>query len=515
MRRGKICVGIAALMALATACGSSGHAASAKSRSSTTQANQTLHVVVATLPQYLGDPFQAVAQPRAETTTAVFDALTRVQGTGAQPWLATSWTQPSPTTWNFTLRSGVQFSNGEPFDAQSVVTAVQALQAPAEKSAVANLYLTNVASASVVSPNVVQITTKTPDGILPQQVAALNPVPTAYWNKVGMSGFATAPVGTGPYKVVSLSTSQWVLQANPTSWRKPKIGHIVTTQLSDPTARLNAMLSGQDQMDLEAAINQRSQLKGAGFVTHVIGNEGVLTIQFINTAGSSPLSSPQVRQAINYAVNRPAMDASLYDGLTEPASQGVTPGVVGYDPAVKAYAYDPAKAKQLLAAAGYPNGLSFTAVVTTGAFTNDEQVFESAKSDLAAVGIKMTLDQVTTTQIVQDLLSGKWPGQGFSTAYQTAPEQDATKAYSTYSCLRTPGAWCDPAAAADLQNALQTPNGPARSAALDKLATEENSNPAALWLFNGLAITATGSHVAGYAEDQSDNVAWEDLSLAG
>lgn len=524
---GRLSVLLAASVAMVAGCSSSGgsrsHAAgspgstsngaSSSGAASSNQSSKTLNVVLAGLPAHGGDPFQAVAAPRWEVTGAVFDALTTVNSQGPQPWLATSWTQVSPTAWNFTLRQGVNFSNGEPFNAQSVVTAVDALQTPAEKGSVANLYLSGIKGASVVSDNVVQITTTAPDGILPQQVSVLVPVPTQYWNKVGPTGFATAPVGTGPYEVQSLSDTKWVLKANPTSWQHANIGTIVFTALSDFAARGNAVTSGQAQIDLESTVSQVSTFKSDGLDTHVIADTGVLVLQFINKGTPSPIDNQQVRQALNYAINRPQFLKVLYNNVTQAASQGTTPGMIGYDPSVQPYPYDPAKAKQLLAQAGYPNGFSFTAVVTVGAFPEDQQLFEVVQNDLKAVGVTMTLDTVNEEQAVTYLLSGKYPGQVFSTAYQSAPELDATKSYSTYSCLRPTGVYCDPVAAKFLSDAITEPNGQARTATLNSLAQEESTNPAAMWLVNNFYITATAKSVHNYTENLADYVDWNKITM--
>lgn len=509
MRKGVGCGVVSALLLAGVVVVNGGTAGAAQSG----QSGQTLHVVTASMPNFGGDPFQAVAAPRWEITGAVFDPLTEVGPKGAIPWLATSWTQVDPTTWNFTLRKGIKFSNGEAFNAESVVTAVNALATPVEASSVANLYLSGLAGASVVSNYVVQIKTKAPDGILPQQVSALVPVPTDYWNQVGQAGFEKAPIGTGPYKVVSLSSDQWVLKANPTSWHKPKIGTIIFTALSDFTARDNAVTSGQAQINLEGTVDQIASLKSSGLTTHIIPDTGVFVLQYINKGAPSPIDNQQVREALNYAINRKQILKALYNNVTTAATQGVNPGTVGYDPSLKPTPYNPAKAKQLLAQAGYPNGFTFTAVVTIGSFPEDQQMFETVQSQLKAIGVTMNIDTVNVTQAVTYLLSGNYPGQVFSTAYQSAPENDATKAYSTYSCLRPTSVYCDPVAANDLQAAMTIPPSSARTKALNALAQQETSNPAAIWLVNNFYVTVTAKSVHGYNETGADVVDWNKITL--
>lgn len=506
---------VAAVLAAGTlaACSSTSQPYGSSGSGQAGDGSKPLNVVVAALPQYLGNPFQAVAPPRTETMSAVFDTLTRVDAKGVQPQLATKWTQDSPTAWTFTLRTGVTFSNGEAFDSSSVVASVTGLTDPANKAAIANNYLSAVASAKAISPTEVQVTTKTPDGILPAQLAALVMIPPKYYAEAGADKFAQQPIGTGPYKVDSISSTKLVLSAFPGSWRKPTTQHITITAMADPSSRSNALQSGQADLNLEADLAQVDALKAAGFSVNVIKNEGVLTLGFVTTAGTTPLSDPRVRYALNEAIDRDTIVKSLYEGLTTPANQGVTPGIVGYDDSVPQYKYDPNDAKQLLAQAGYANGFSFSASVTTGSFVNDSAVFQAVQSDLAKIGVKLTLNQVTVAQIISFLVSGKYPTEAFSTAYQTSPEQDATKAYFTYSCLRANPIFCDQTAADLIAKATAESDASTRASLLSQLAKEAHQNPSAIYLVNGLYLAAASKKVHGYTEDQSTNVDWEKITV--
>lgn len=515
MRRMKLAAGLLAVIALLTACGAQDPADSTDNGPDlTANATKTLRVVVPSISAYLGNPFQAVSPPRAETTSAIFDALTRVSEKGEpSPWLATSWKRLDDTTWQFTLRDDVTFSNGEKFNADSVVASVAGLVGPAGTGAVARLFLPDIAGATKVDEYTVNITTKASNGVLPQQVAALYVVPPKYWAEAGPDEFAKAPVGTGPYTVTSISTTEINLKANFDSWRKPIVGAVEIKQVADPGARTNAILSGQADINTGLDIDRVDSIGNEGFTVLPLQNQGVYLLQFINTSGTpSPLDKKEVRQAINYAVNKEAVLKSVFQGLASIASQGVAPGVAGYEESVKPYPYDPEKAKQLLAAAGYPNGVELTAVYSLGAFTGDRQILEAAQSDLAAVGIKLNLNQDTTANMTSYLLKGQWPANMFSTSYLAAPTQDATKAYFTNSCLRSPGSWCDREQADLLVLAgSQTLGSPERADTLAKLARAVNENPPGLFLFNQVKIIAYSNKVAGYSIDTSTNVAWENI----
>lgn len=472
----------------------------------------TLRVVVPSISQFLGQPFQAASPPRAESTSAIFDALTRVDNDGKlKPWLAESWSRVDEKTWQFRLRTDVKFSNGEPVDADAVVATVTAFLGDAGTGSAAKLFAGRIAGATKVDAATVNITTTTPDGVLPQEMGAVYIVPPKYLAQVGMDGFAKAPIGTGPYTVTSISTTQIDLKANPNSWRKPIIGNVEIKLVADQTARTNAILSGAADINTLLDLDQIDNVKTKGFTVFPLQNQAVFLLQFVAaTGGNKPLDNPLVRQAINYAVNRQAVIKSVFQDLTTVASQGLAPGTVGYDDSIQPYPYDEAKAKELLAQAGYPNGVELTGVYSLGAFAGDKEFLAQAQSDLAKVGIKLTMKQETTQNMTSYLLKGEWPADMFTTAYLTAPTQDATKAYSSNSCLRKPGSWCDQTQADLIIKAqAQTVGSPEREETLKALAKAIHDNPPALFFNNGLKVIAYSDKVAGYSIDSSTNTSWE------
>jgi peptide/nickel transport system substrate-binding protein len=506
---------LVALTMTVAACGggSSGSKSDASaSPDAAKNAAATLRVVVPSISQFLGNPFQAVSPPRAESTSAIFDALTRVNDAGVlTPWLAKSWKRLSDTSWQFTLRTDVTFSNGEPVDADAVVATVTALTGAAGTGSVAKLFIPNIASATKVDAATVNINTTIADGVLPQEVGALYVVPPKYLAQVGIDGFSKAPIGTGPYTVTTISTTEIDLKANPTSWRKPIIGNLQIKQVADQTARTNAILSNAADINTGLDLDQIDNVKAKKFTVFPLKNQAVFLLQFVAaTGGTKPLDSPLVRQALNYAVDRESVIKSVFQGLTTVASQGLAPGTAGYDADIKPYPYDPAKAKALLTQAGYPNGFDLTGVYSLGAFAGDKEFLAEAQSDLAKVGVKLTLNQDTTANLTSYLLKGAWPADMFTTAYLTAPSQDATKGYSSNSCLRKPGSWCDQTQAALISKALgQTVGSPERAATLKSLAEAIHDNPPGLFFNNGLKVIAYSNTLAGYKIDTSTNTSWE------
>lgn len=501
---------ISGVIALATAL------AACSSSSTSSSSNKTLRVVVATLPQYLGNPFKAVNPPRAEVTSAIFDALTRIsEGGQLTPWLAVSWKRLDDTTWQFSLRKNVKFSNGEPFNADSVVATVKALEGKDGIGSFQKLDMPTLKSATKVDDYTINLTTTAPNGVLPEQVGALDVIPPKYYAQVGLDGFTKAPIGTGPYKVSSISTTQWDLSANPTSWRKPKIQKVQIKQLLSLSARTNALRSHQADIDVEGDLDQLDSLKAQGFQAYPLKNQGVLVLQFINTSGKpSPLDNQDVRLALNYAIDRETVDKTIFKGLAGAANQGVAPGTTGYQPDLPQYPYDPDKAKQLIAQAGYGNGLSLTAVVSIGQFLGDTAVFEAVKTDLSKIGVNLTINEDTTANLTSDLLKGSWPAQIFSTAYLAAPTQDATKGYFTNSCLKKPGAWCDrDQANLILKATSETVGTPERDETLKQLGQAVHDNPGGLFLFNVLKLAYAAKNVAGFSQDITSNTTWENITF--
>jgi peptide/nickel transport system substrate-binding protein len=460
-------------------------------------------VGVDSLPPSKGNPFGGVGSPNIYTWAAIYDPLTFVSQDGAiQPKLATKWSRTSPTTWQFTLRDGVKFSDGERLTGKGVANVIHFLETDKKvsKSPVAG-DLSVIASAKAPNANTVAITTKKPDPILPRQLAELYiPAPQILATK-GIRAITDNPVGTGPFKVTKWGAKTVTLTAFDDSWRAPKLGGLVIQELADPTARLQALQSGQVDMITGVSPDQVSQLTGK-LKANVTKAAQVMSLAFINTGGSTPIANQKVRQAFNYAVNKRAIANKLLLGKAQPMGQGTVESATGHNPAVQPYPYNPAKAKHLLAAAGYANGFKMTADVVVGSFPADKQMYELMKADLAKVGVNVTLHQVTFSTWLQNYLSGEWgKASAFGLSWNSLPTMDGARSMSYFSCLKTPAFFCDKQAAELLRKAKTNLDAKSRQKQLRKVSEAMHDNPPALYLVRQIDITGLSKDVRGFVDN--------------
>lgn len=465
---------------------------------------ETLRVGAAALPAGDGNPYSGIGSPGIYTWAAIFDGLTLVDAEGeAQPALATSWESTSDTTWEFALREGVTFSNGEPFDAEAVVATVTYLREDEEGTASSVAAdLGPIVSAQATDELTVEITTDGIDPILPSRVAGMFIVAPEHFAEVGASGFGLEPVGTGPYQVTSWTSLQEVqLEAFEDSWRAPQIGALTITQLDDPAARLEALLSGQVDIALQISPDQIERVEGAGLTVDATPAPQVMSLAFITTDTDSPLVEQEVRQALNYAVNKEAIVESLLAGRGAPAAQGATPTAFGYNDDVEPYPYDPEQAQELLAAAGYEDGFDLTAEVVVGSFPGDAQIYQAMQADLAAVGVNIDLQTLAFPEWLDKYLANEWAGEAFGLSWNTVPFGDASRPFTIFSCLRENGFYCDEEAVPLIEAAANDLDRDSRRETLHELQELTRENPPALFLVEQVDLHGLSAEVTGFRNE--------------
>lgn len=306
-----------------------------------------------------GDPAMTGSPGDMNLLINVFDPLTQRDNQGElQPSLATSWKLVGKTTWRFSLRSGVTFQDGEPFDAAAVKFSLdRILKNP--KSPIQEVR--SIKTVKVVDPHTVDIVTAAPDPLIPDKLALFGGmmVPPKYLRQHGDAYFANHPVGTGPYKVASWNRgSQLTLQANPGYWgAKPKIAQAQIRFIPDPTTRVSALLN--HEVDLITAVppTAAKQIESTGGLKLDVATG--LRIYYVSiVAKDGPLANPDVRRALSYATDTKALIDKVMLGYASPIAAPLASTNFGADVPLQPYAYDPQKAKQLLAKAGFPHGFS-------------------------------------------------------------------------------------------------------------------------------------------------------------
>ncbi len=362
-----------------------------------------------------------------------FDLLQSTQVPQVVPDLASSWqANATGTVWTFQLRPGVTFADGTPLNADAVIFNLQRYDTPgspfysAALSAVASLTLSSLASFTKTADLTVQIHTKYPDAHLPSDLTTLYMASPTAVQKYGNTGFGAHPVGTGPFEYKSEVQGQELdLVPNPHYWAgAPKLAALVLKPIPDATARIAALRSGEVNWIEYPTPDDLAQLQSSGY--QVLTNSYDHIWPWIFDTSQKPWNDVRVRQAANFAINRQVMATSLLKGTADPAYQLIPRANAAYDPANDYYSYDPAKAKALLAAAGYANGVSATVSYPTSGSGNmiPGPMNEEIQSDLAAVGIHVTLQPLEWASMLSTFETGKMPGGASATNISLSFQQE-------------------------------------------------------------------------------------------
>ncbi|MGH7372807.1 MAG: ABC transporter substrate-binding protein [Candidatus Rokuibacteriota bacterium] len=324
---------------------------------------------------------------------AIHDALVRpLPGQKMAPSLAESWTESSDgLVYEFKLRRGLKFHNGDVLTTDDVKWSFERYQGAGARELRAR-----VRQVEIVDPSVLRFhlkepwpdfmtfygTTATASGIV---------LPRKYFEQVGADGFRQRPVGVGPYKFVSHRPGiDVILEANPGHWRRvPNIKRLTMKSVPDSTTRLAMLKSGETDFALfldgpEAeAVTKDSRLQLVA-----TRHASIFWIEFADQWDpKSPWSDKRLRQAVNYALDRKATSEAACLGHCPPAGV-IVPRVMDFALQVPPHPYDPQKAKQLLAEAGFPKGIDAGDFAAIPGFAT---VADAALNNLNAVGIRMRM----------------------------------------------------------------------------------------------------------------------------
>ncbi|HLG67326.1 MAG TPA: ABC transporter substrate-binding protein [Acidimicrobiales bacterium] len=379
------------------AIGSSVAAASSRRTAASTSAGMLMIATsLTTISRVTFDPTLAIAQAEnIPWELAIYDTLLhRSPKTGAfMPGLATRVTIVNPTTIAITLRRGVRFSDGTPLDASAVRFGLLRNK-NASQHGQFDSSLQQIASIDVTGQDTLTINLASPvAGQLYDQFY----LPSTYLvspsaaQKPG-ANLATAPVGAGPYELQSYVPDQSItLVRNPDYWDAKAIKLRAIEFINVPTAtqQVNALEGGTVNLTQLSNFSSVSALRGRYPVVQVRTPNAPLWSNVCKSA--SPLSDVRVRQALNYAIDRPLIVKTIQAGIGSPEWNLWPSGTPYFDKSlVNVYNYDPKKAKALLAAAGFPNGFDTTMLVIPGSALAAE-VDQVLQQEWQAIGVHLTL----------------------------------------------------------------------------------------------------------------------------
>ena len=311
--------------------------------------------------------------------------------------LASKWKRVGQKTMRFTLRRGVTFSNGQPFDAQTVKYNVDRVlgKLPKTKPALISYQFGTVKGVRVVNRFTVDVLTKQPDPLILSRMESLLIIPN---NSVDSDpdALASKPIGTGPYTLVRWDRNNEVaLKARNDYFRgRPRITNVVFKTMPDAASRLAAIQAGDVDVITNVPPDNVGDVKSSGKATvRTVPSARVASV-WLDTLSFKPFKSPKVREALNYAVDTRTIVSKVMSGFGLPVATFVPPYFAGFDRSLKPHPYNPDKAKQLLSQAGFPDGFEMTLMVPRGRYLLAEEIVQAVAGYLEKVGIKTKIDAV-------------------------------------------------------------------------------------------------------------------------
>jgi peptide/nickel transport system substrate-binding protein len=349
------------------------------------------------------------------------------------PGLARGWRTADPLTWVFTLRPNVTFHDGSSLDAEDVKASIERAKNITGPRTLKG-YLKDIQSVTAVDPLTVQIKTSVPAPATPDSLSLVPILPKEIAASATEESFAQgkSAIGTGPYKFSEWARGQRVtLMRNEKYWGGVEPWSKVTFEflLKEPS-RASALLSGSVDVINGATASVVEALGRNDKLAHVDGQSYMLNYvyfdmrpiaQFATDASGKPISpnpfqNAKVRQAISLAINRDLLAKRVMKGDAVPTAQVVPEGYFGYDPSLKPVASDPARAKVLLAEAGFPQGFNLTIHCTNDRYLNDAKMCEAMGQMLTQVGIKTSVQTMPFAVLQPRLITAPKPEQEVSMA---------------------------------------------------------------------------------------------------
>ena len=345
-------------------------------------------------------PNKAVARHFFEALIAFDDKLDLV------PALATAWKRTGDTTWEFELRKDVKFSDGTPLTANDVVVSFERAPVVPNSPASLALFTRSIKQVTAVDAHKIRIDTKYPDPLLPTMVpeiliipAKLKDASTADYNA------GKSMIGTGPFVFDAYTAGdRLVMKRNDQYWgRKPDWSKVTLRFITTDAPRVAALLSGDVNLIENVPPDLVDRVKKAGF--NIVQSKPVLPVYVgfdvgrdvtpdvtpigpAPGANTNPLRDKRVRQALSLGIDRKAISDRIQQGTTAPAGQLLLDELFGASPNVKPRVYDPARARALLAEAGYKNGFEITIHGPNDRLANDSRVVQSIAQMWNRIGVK-------------------------------------------------------------------------------------------------------------------------------
>lgn len=367
------------------------------------------------------DPIDTFLVAWGSVGSQIYDGLT-MRGADMKlvPGLATKWELlDNDTRIRFTLRQGVKFHDGEPFNADAVKFTFDRLLGDEGKKGPQQSNYNAIKTVNVIDANTVDFILSRPDPVLLTKLAGYGAmiVPPQYIKEKGDDYFNTHPVGTGPFRFVSYEPKvSLTLERNPDYWGgAPKLDKLVYRYITEPSTQASELLAGRLDiaanipLSMAAVIEKDKNLK-------VEAIDGPTTVALRYDTRDGITTNKAVREALTMAVDRDAIIKQILLGYAVPTASFQGKLSFGYDPDMKLVPFDPAKAKAILKEQGVKPGAAVQ-IDYRGSDQNFREVAQAVAGYLQAAGLKPTLKGYETNVLLNDIIPNGKTGNMWQNAW--------------------------------------------------------------------------------------------------
>jgi peptide/nickel transport system substrate-binding protein len=442
---------------------------------------QTLNIA-SSAPVTSIDPHYHTLSPNESLASHIYERLVARDAAGHMvPGLAVSWKLRDDTTWEFKLRTAT-FHNGTPFTAQDVAYTLARVPHVKNSPASFAIYTKAVTGTDIVDDHTILLHTATPYPLLPSDLSQIFIIPHTLGPDPATEDFNSGKdaIGTGPYRFVAYRPDDRIeMERYDGYWgAKPHWQHVTYRIIPNDAARTASLLAGDTDVIEFVPPDDLPKLREDPKVTlsEVVGNRAIyLWLDHSRTGPTpfvtgpngetlkvNPLNDLRVRQALSLAINRQAIVDRIMEGAAIPTAQYLSPGTYSYVPDLKPTPYDPAKAKALLAEAGYPNGFRITLHGPNNRYVNDAKIIQAVGQMWQRIGVQTTVNALPWSSYVSQAgrqdFSAFLLGWGTATAEGTNPLRAQIATWNPARGMGTAnrGRYSNPAVDALIDQALTT-----------------------------------------------------------
>jgi len=418
-----------------------------------------------------------------------------------EPLLATELVQENDTRWLIKLRPDVKFTNGEAMDSDAVVHSIRIFADSRLTPAYAS-YAAPVEGAEKVDALTIRLVTKYPSPTVLLMLSQIYVIPPRYWADVGVNGFGQRPIGTGPFRLTEWQRdNRVVLDRNPDYWgpRPDGFDRVVWRPVPDENARAAGLETGEFDIAASLSVPAAQRLERARNLK-ILESPSYRVFHLTLSSLSihpGPIQDRRVRLAMNHAIDKQAIIRNLFAGKARALNgQVLRREQQGFDPSLQDYVFDLARARALLAEAGFPNGFETVLKTPSGRFPQDREVAEACVGMLARVGIRCRLETLESGEYLRQLRTRELaPVALIGLAPPDDPDFQVGQYRSDWRYSYVQSAEFDRL----IDVARREMNPEARAGYYRELMRAMHAEVPLVWLYQGVDLHGTAARVSGFA----------------